>query len=759
MAYKEKKWYLPEPDTVLEEQLVAEIGCSPILGRLLVNRGIKTPEEARRFLNPTPFDFHNPFLLKDMVKAVDRIRMALGTKEKILVFGDRDIDGITSVALMVRTLGSLGGLVRYYIPATEGYGLNIPTIEKAIKDDVTLIITVDCGISNINEVAFAREKGLDVIITDHHNPPQVLPAALAIINPKQKDCSYPFKDLAGCSVAFKVLEALVYSEETIFHYNQEVVVLDLETTGLNAQEDEIIEIGAVKLRNDIVIDEFQTLIKPENKIPLGATAINGITNEMVSKAPRLAKVLPDFLRFIDETVLVAHNADFDLGFLKDKAKKLLNRNITNSVIDTLSQSRTVFPLISHSLDSVSKKLELNISPNHRALSDTLAAKDVYIKLRDIIQPRIKHFIQDNLDLLTLGTIGDIVPLRDENRVIVKHGLSCLADTNKVGLKVLLGECSDIENNLTAKTVSWSITPLLNAAGRMGKANLGADLLITQDKESAQKLVEEIIALNQGRKALQAENLKHIMPLVPQQVDLDKDKIIILATDRIEHGVTGIVASQIVRQFYRPVIILIESKEEAMGAARSIDKFDITEALSRCGDLLTKFGGHKGAAGLSLPKTNIAQFRQRMIQIADEMLAYDDLVPLLVVEAELDIKQISPALIKELDQLEPYGFSNPGPIFVLRGVQVASHSKVGKEKTHLRLDLSKDDNFIGAVGWNMAELGDSVISKSDRLDIAFQLEINQWQGRESVRLVLQDIKPQESPIKARNNDYMIIEGEK
>ena len=744
MAYIEKKWYFPPADPALEEQLTGEIGCSAVLARLLITRGIKTIDEARRFLNPTPFDFYNPFLLKDIVKAIDRIRMALGTKEKILVFGDRDIDGIASVALMVRTLGSLGGIVRYYIPATEGYGLNTPAIEKAVNDGVTLMITVDCGISNFKEVEFARQKGLDVIITDHHHPPESIPEALAVINPKQKDCPYPFKDLAGCSVAFKVLEALIYSQEPIFHYNQDVVILDLETTGLNPAEDDIIEIGAVKLRNDIVIDEFKALLKPKGKIPLGATAVNGITNEMVAKAARLEKVLPDFLRFIDEAVLVAHNADFDLGFLKDKSRKLLGRDINNSVIDTLSQSRTVFPLTPHSLDSIARKLEINSSPNHRALSDALVTKDVYLKLRDLIQPRIRHFIQDNLDLLTLGTIGDIVPLRDENRIIVKHGLSSLSETNKMGLKVLLEECSRGQSIPTAKAISWNITPLLNAAGRMGQAHLGADLLITQDRETAQKLLEDISALNEGRKTLQARNLKQIMPLVPQQVDLDKDKIIIVTTERTEHGVTGIVASQIVRQFHRPVIILLVSDEQAMGAARSIDKFDITWALTQCSDLLTKFGGHKGAAGLSLPANRIAEFREKIIRSADETLTYEDLIPSLQVEAELDIKQLSPALIKELDQLEPYGLSNPSPVFVLHGVQVAAHSKMGKNKTHLKLDLYKDENFIGAVGWNMGGLVEEIISKTDRLDVAFQVEINEWRGKESVRLVLQDIKPEKIP---------------
>lgn len=739
MAKREKRWASLPVDKGLQAQLIEELSCSEIMARLLINRAVKTVDEARKFLNPSPFNLHNPFLLKDMTKAIDRIKEALKKKEKILIFGDRDVDGIASVALMVRTLGSLGGIVSYYIPASEGYGLNIPALERAIDDNTGLVITVDCGISNIDEVKFAREKGLDIIITDHHQVTDEVPDAFSVINPRQKDCPYPFKELAGCTVAFKVLEALLYSQEAIFHYNQDIVVLDIETTGLDPQEDEIIEIGAVKIRNDIVTEEFQTLIKPKNKIPLGATAVNGITNEMVVKSPRIKKVLPDFLKFIDNAILVAHNADFDMRFLRNKAEDVLNKEITNSVIDTLSQSRTIFPLTPHSLSSICRKLDVSTFPNHRALDDARAAKEVYIKLRDLIQPRIHHFIHDNLDLLTLGTIGDIVPLRDENRIIVKHGLDCLYETNKTGLKVLLEECGDIRSFSTAKTVSWRITPILNAAGRMGQANLGADLLITKDGETAEKLVDEIISLNNKRKNLQAQNLKQILPLISQQVDLDKDKVIVLSTDKVEHGVTGIVASRIMRQFSRPVVILIITEDEAMGAARSIESFDITEALNRCSHLLTKFGGHKKAAGLTLPKDRIDEFRQKLNQIAGDLITEEDMIPTLSVEGELDMGDVSAELIKELEQLEPYGFSNPSPVFIMRGVQVASHNKMGRDNNHLKLDLYKNDNFIGAVGWNMGSLVEEVLSTANRIDLAFQVEINNWQGKEYVRLVLQDVK--------------------
>ena len=739
MAHREKRWSSPPVDLGLEAQLIEELSCSGIIARLLINRGIKTVDEAKRFLNPSHFDLHNPFLLKDMTKVIDRIREALKRKEKILIFGDRDVDGISSVALMVRTLSSLGGIVQYYIPTSEGYGLNIPALQRAIDDNIGLVITVDCGITNVEEVKFAKERGLDLIITDHHQVQDEIPDALAVINPKQKDCPYPFKELAGCTVAFKVLEALLYSQEPIFHYNQNIVVLDLETTGLDSQEDEIIEIGAVKIRNDIVLEEFEMLIKPKNKIPLGATAINGITNEMVAKSPSIKKVLPEFLRFIDNAILVAHNADFDLRFLRNKAEDILDKEITNSVIDTLAQSRNIFPLTPHSLSTICRKLEVKTSPNHRALDDARAAKEVYLKLRDLIQPRIQHFIHDNLDLLTLGTIGDIVPLRDENRIIVKHGLGCLYETNKTGLKVLLEECGDIRNFATARTVSWRIIPILNAAGRMRQANLGADLLITKDEETAEKLVDEIISLNNKRKNLQTQNLKQILPLVPQQVDLDKDKVIVVSTDKTEHGVTGIVASQIMRQFNRPVVILIITEDEAMGAARSIENFDITEALNQCSDLLTKFGGHKKAAGLTLPADRIDEFRQKLNQVADELMTQEDIIPSLNVEGELDMSEISAELIKELEQLEPYGSSNPSPVFIMRSVQVTSHNKMGRDNNHLRMNLYKDDNFIGAVGWKMGSLVEDILSTANRIDLAFQVEINNWQGKEYVRLVLQDMK--------------------
>ncbi|MEW6041787.1 MAG: exonuclease domain-containing protein, partial [Elusimicrobiota bacterium] len=336
----EKKWQIKDINPELISELSGKLNISKITAAILANRGVTNVQEAEVFLNPSFFEISNPFTLPDMEKATDRIRLALDKNEKILIYGDRDIDGVTAVSLLYLSLKRLGANVFWFIPSIEGYGLHKEIIERYLAEGVTLIITVDCGISNRDEISYAASKGVDVIVTDHHEPPDVPPDAHSLVDPKRKDSPVDFPDFAGCTVALKLAQALLMSYDEL--YDKELFVIDVETTGLHPYKDEICEIAAVRLFKFRKTDNFQTLVKTQGDISPEVTAIHGISNEMCKEAPEPKDAIAKFLNFIGDGVIVAHNAAFDLSFIKNYARKYLGKTLTNRVIDTLTISREFF---------------------------------------------------------------------------------------------------------------------------------------------------------------------------------------------------------------------------------------------------------------------------------------------------------------------------------------------------------------------------------------------------------------------------------
>lgn len=748
-----KKWTVKKPDPGLVKSLALELGVSKTLAALLVNRNLDSAARARRFLQHDLSSLHNPFLLPDMEKAVVRVRQAIENKEKILVFGDRDVDGVTSITVLVRTLKSLGADVVWTVPSNEGYGLHNSLLQKFRDEGASLVITVDCGTSAVDEIRFANSIGLEVIVTDHHLPPDQLPEAFAIVNPNLHHSRYPMKELAGCLTAFKFAYALMFSYNRTF--NQEFVVFDLETTGLSPTQNEILEIGAICTRNFLPVKQFQTLVKPSGPIHPDATKVHGITDEMVKDAPSLKDVLPKLMDFIGPRTLVAHNARFDLSFLQEGLKKHLNREFNNPSIDTLSLSRECFTLPSYALGALAKAFGIEMEKAHRSIDDCLATLELFKKIEEHRDPRLQFFLEDQLDVVTLGTIADVVPLLEENRAVVKNGLPRLLQTRKVGLRKLIQEAGLLPKTYagapingssssaapsipSAKDVAWGVTPLINAAGRFGKADLAVKLLLTNSEDEAIDLLVQIVKLNENRKKLQKENIDRFFALAEEQCDLKNDRLLFVVAEGLEHGVTGIVASQMVREFGRPAFLLIKDGDQAMGSSRSLPAFNVVEALAECKDLLVKYGGHPAAAGLSVRGENIEALRARLKEIGRRKLDDSALIPQIDVDLELDFDQVTPEFVQEISKLEPYGEGNPLPVFALRGVRCEEASLVGAQKNHLRLKLSNmNDKHLGAIGWRMNSLMDG-FKKGDRLDVCFGLEINNWENRQTAQLVLNDL---------------------
>lgn len=541
------------------------LGISPVVADILAQRGFSQPEGAIEFLRPTLLNLPSPFCFHDMLRAIDRLSLALKQKEKVLVYGDYDVDGVTSTSLLYKVLTDLGVKAVAYIPhrQDEGYGLNSEAIERAAKAGVSVLITVDCGVTAVAEVALARTLNIDVIITDHHEPTEILPDAFAILNPKVKDSGYPFGDLAGVGVAFKLAQALLQS--------------------------------------------------------LGNSEV-GIHSE----------------------------------------------------------------------------LEL-------------------------------------LDLVALGTIADLVPLVGENRIFVHYGLLQMEKTLHTGLEALLEECGLRGKPLKAGQIGFMVAPRINAAGRMDSARAGLELLLTEDMERASELARLLTRENQSRQETEKEILAEAISMVEQKL---LPRVIVLSSNHWHHGVIGIVASRLVERYYRPVFMIAEEGEEAKGSARGISGYPVLEQMTTQAHLLTKFGGHRAAAGFSILTEDIEQFKaglnKQALAFAETLFQEE-----LKIDRQVSLDAVTGDLLHELEQMAPFGFGNPGPILACKGVPVHSVSAMGKERSHLKFRFGSQGEQEGIafrLGERMNEL-----NRERTLDVAFSLDWNTFRGLETVQLMIKDIQ--------------------
>ncbi|MGM9534382.1 MAG: single-stranded-DNA-specific exonuclease RecJ [Intestinibacter sp.] len=564
MLYK-KKWTLKHFGKIKEDEMSKKICISPEISQILKNRDIITEKDAEIFMNPSLDYLRDPFLLKDMQKAVDRIKEAIDKKERIFIYGDYDVDGVSSTSILFLYFKSIGYDVKYYIPnrLEEGYGISIEALEKINQMGCDLLISVDCGITSYPEVEFAKSLGIDVIITDHHECQSDIPDAIAVINPKQPDCNYPFDSLCGCGVAFKLIQALTPPEE------------------------------------------FK--------------------------------------------------------------------------------------------------------------------KDMY----------------NYLEIVTLATICDMVPLKDENRIIVKNGLNMMKDGRNIGLQELIKVCGVDNTKIGSSHIGYSVGPRINASGRLGYSYLGVELFTTEDRKKAKDIALDLEEKNNERQLIESKMYSEAEAIINSDKSYENDKVLVIAKEGWQHGIIGIVASKLTEKYYKPTILLTIEEGMATGSARSIKGFSIFDTLVECKDLMTKFGGHEQAAGLSMDSKNIEELRQRVNKIADYNLTQEDMIENIKVEYELEEQQISLDLVEELHKLEPFGLSNPTPRFIMRDLVLANIGFVGAAKQHLKITLQKDFVYE-AIGFNMAYLADE-FTRGDKVDVLFQLGENNYNNNRKVQLLLKDMR--------------------
>jgi len=568
----EKNWVIKSQGSEAEVlALSRSLGINRVLANLLVQRGIATFDAARAFFRPELTQLHDPFLMKDMDVAVDRILAAIASEEGVLVYGDYDVDGTTAVALMYSFLKGHFKNIDYYIPNrySEGYGVSKKGIDYAAEKGHRMIIALDCGIKALEKVAYARSKGIDFIICDHHNPGDEMPDAVAVLDPKRDDCNYPFKELSGCGVGFKLVQAL---------------------------------------------------------------------------ATRM-----------------------DIGF-----------------------------------------------------------------------EEITHF----LDLVVVSIASDIVPINGENRVMASHGLNKLTDSPRIGLQAIKNVAAFNDKQLTIEDIVYKIGPRLNAAGRMESGNTAVELLVSNDPDHAMAIGKNINTINIERRDVDTSITRQAVEMIQRDKLLQEQKSTVLYNPEWHKGVIGIVASRLMEHYYRPTVILTMSDGLATGSARSVNGFDVYQAIESCSDLLENFGGHKYAAGLTMKVNNIKKFTRCFEEYIGENIHQDQLIPVVEIDTELQLAEIDEKFVRVLNQFRPFGPENNAPVFLTENVSDNGMGKrVGTEGDHLRLNLVQEENpfkVFTAIAFQKGKMFEK-ICQGKSFDICYAVEENEYRGRKSTQLNIRDLK--------------------
>ncbi|QQO09054.1 single-stranded-DNA-specific exonuclease RecJ [Breznakiella homolactica] len=702
-------WEKKEVPAELVKDLSAKYGCDLLTASILARRGLTEGETIRYFLEDDPRYLRNPFELPGMEDAVDRILAAKEEGEKILVFGDRDVDGITSTALLSSFLMDLGMDVRWQVPmGDESYGLSVKAVEEFAADYGTLIITVDCGISNIAEIARAAELGVDVIVTDHHNPQDDLPQALTIVNPKLRDSPYPFRDLAGCGVAYKLVSALRFALKSEL-YGQPLCILNTRP----ANDAFIIEI--VKMRNLAEIDRLTETVVP-GMVSLGETRIPG---------------------FLQGQQILA----WDVPLQKKTLAKIFGNGTEFYIMD-------LAPEIGRDIPSTAGKSLLRIKELSRIArysENPLTELDILINLFiTFVQRRENFFGEDDpedLQLAALGTLADLMPLRDENRIIVRGGIAALMKKARPGLSNLLFKLGLAGRHIGTQEISWQLCPAINAAGRMGSPDKAVALLLEKDPKERDRLADEIITMNENRKKLGGDVWTIVEPLAEQSLETYGSKMVLAAGENIIRGVTGIMATRLVNRFKVPAMVVSFGEETATGSLRSVKGYDLRGILEQCADLFIDWGGHDYAAGFSMYRNRWDDFQERLkAAVYTIELREDTDEETILVDAELPQAYLTPDIFRLLDQFEPYGEGNSPLTFMARGLKVTDLNLMGKtEAKHVKLTLDAGRHKWPAVYWQAAEKVKKDFDLEDTVDLVFRLSRNWFNGIETPQLIITDIR--------------------
>jgi single-stranded-DNA-specific exonuclease len=679
-----------------------------------VRRGITDPAELLYFLEDDPRYLRNPFLFSQMEDAVDRIFLAADEGEKVLVFGDRDTDGVTSTVLMIETLLDAGIEASWRVPlAREAYGLSITAVEEFAAAGGTLIITVDCGISNHAEIERAASLGIDVIVADHHrlqagDPPP----ALAVIDPKLPDSGYPFRDLAGCGVVFKLASALKLARTGI--YKQQIALLNVRPVN------EAYAVEAVRLSNLVETGRVSETIVP-GMVDLGRT--------------RLVPFLQGRQIFVWDGELQRRLLEKALG----KGAEVLFYDLAPDAADYIPQTRGQSLLRLKELSKIGRY-------SSEGLEEIDVLENLFISFA---LKKADWFGEDDLarlQLVALGTIADIMPLRDENRILVRRGLAAINQKPRAGLSELFQKTSLLGKRLGASDIAWQVTPIINAAGRMGAADKALSLFLGKTRPEREALADEVIQLNVERRRLVGETWDIIYPLARTSLPARGDKLALVASPDVHRGITGLLASKVTGVLKVPAIVAsFQEDGTAVGSIRSVRGFPVSSFLEACADLFIDYGGHDAAAGFSLKMEDWPEFEARTIAYC-EPLELEDGEESIEIDAELPHDYLKPDIAAVTERFEPFGEANDPLVFLARDVPIADAQLVGKkEQNHLKLTLDFGKHKWPALFWDGAQRlqrdfdFDYDSKKGDRIDLVFKVTINRFNGMEQPQLEVFDAR--------------------
>ncbi len=672
-----------------------------ISAAVMIRRDYLDEDSIRFILDNDPLLMHNPFLFKDMSKALRRIREAVSQGQLIQIFGDRDVDGITSTILLREVLEKIGGKVRWQIPVGEDdYGLTEEVIDGCAAEGCGLLITVDCGISNNDEIAKASGLGIDTIVLDHHNPPEQLPPAFAVIDPKCRGSSYPFRDLSGCGVVAKLAVALAYSNSSDF---------DLPLWFLDIQPaNEAFTVQAVQLIN-LVENERVIDTVPVKQADLQSTRVYG--------------------RLKDKRVFV-YDLDSQLRYLKQ-----LNAEGRFELADLMPEVAAGFP-------EIAGKSLIRARESAEILRLGLKSEiDVLVELfRRLSWNKLdlSTVLEPIVDLAALGTIADLMPLVNENKIIVRRGLEAMGRMKRSGLRELLLRQNLHGRQLTAKDISWHVTPILNSAGRMGEPQRAAELFLSKTQDEIAAVIDSILQLNRRRKQLGDRIWDGCFAEARASIENTGGKFVFVADQQIPRGITGILAARLVSFFKIPAVVVSLGEQKAVGSLRS--PYPVNGFLDLFADFFQNYGGHDRAAGFNLPAELFGEFQNRFFQIAQAHTPPDREAAKISVDAEVPPAYLNPALIKVVETFEPYGEGCPPLVFLTRGARIEQLEIVGrKDPAHVKMLLAADRYKWPAVYWNAAPLAGKEFDRNDTVDIVFRLNRNYFMNTETLQLTILDLK--------------------
>lgn len=685
-------------------------GLDLLTASILARRGITEPAEICFMVEQDLRFMHNPFQFAEMEEAVDRILQAKYQKERVFIFGDRDVDGMTSIVLLSGVLDSMGIDAVWSLPTEdEPYGLSRKAVDECAAKDASLIITVDCGISNTEEIAYAGELGIDVIIIDHHNPQDNVPAALAVINPKMEDSGYPFRDLAGCAVVFKVAWALVFAQTDM--YNHPICLIHV------IPGNETYEIQAVKFLNLVETGRIVETLNP------------GMVSLEQTRLPS----------FLEGHELYVYQQEIQLPMLK----VIFGKTAIIHVLDAAPEIWKEFPALS---GKTLLRLK-DISRMARYATGIFSEMETFINLfiSFIGKRHAPHFVDlyGNLALPALGTIADMMPLVNENRIIVKQGLAGIAVNSPLGLKTLFSHQNFQGRQVTSTDIAWHISPLLNATGRMGVPDKAVKLLLSRDPGECDSLVQEITSLNEERKKLGDRIWETVFPLAEESFRETGEKLVLVSGENIHRGVTGILATRLLKFFKRPSIVAARMGETIIGSIRSMDGYAVTPLLDACAGFFYDYGGHDCAAGFSMSAERYEDFKAAVHKFAGDMAEPekpDQEDEALGIDAELPLAFVTPDIIKAVDFFAPYGESNKSLTFLARGMTIKELTIVGKtEKQHVKMLLDTGAFKWPALYWNASSKVKTEFDLGDKVDIVFKVTRNYYQNAETLQLIIADLK--------------------